>query len=65
MLERIYKRFKLGCDLIKSPFSVLPQRDTVSMPKIYSLSLIFFFKPHLLVLLTPPEILSQILKVLY
>lgn len=37
MLERIYKRFKLGCDLIKSPFSILPQRDTVSMPKIYLL----------------------------
>lgn len=46
-LERTYKtfqmqRFKLGCDLIKSPFSILPQRDTVSMPKFYSLSFCFF-----------------------
>lgn len=35
MFERIFKRFKLGCDWIRSPFSILPQRDTVSMPKIY------------------------------
>lgn len=40
------QRFQLGCDLIKSPFSILPQRDTVSMPKINSLSFPFLKKIH-------------------
>lgn len=63
MLEKIYERFKLGCDLIKSPFSILPQRDIVSMPKIYSLS--FFFKKYIDMCFSPPwtpDFKSTILK---